>query len=123
MTKSKKYSISICNNSYYELEIFENCEITITDIKAIATIMEQKYDKLKLPVLVLCNEFALVNNEAMKYLAISENFPYSKSGAYVVSSIAQKILANFYLKINKPQRPTKFFNNKPDAIEWLQQYI
>ncbi len=37
--------------------------------------------------------------------------------------MAHKILANFYLKITNPERPTKFFKNKEEAIQWLKQYI
>jgi hypothetical protein len=37
--------------------------------------------------------------------------------------MAQKILANFYIKINKPERPTKFFNNKDEAINWLKPFL
>jgi hypothetical protein len=37
--------------------------------------------------------------------------------------MAQRILANFYIKINKPERPTKFFNDKDEAVNWIKQYL
>jgi hypothetical protein len=37
--------------------------------------------------------------------------------------MAQKILANFYIKINQPERPTKFFNDKNEAVKWLKPFL
>lgn len=39
--------------------------------------------------------------------------------ALVISSLPHKILANFYLKFNKPVKPTKIFNARDKAIAWL----
>ena len=39
-----------------------------------------------------------------------------------IKSLAHKILASFYLKINKPVVPTCFFNNKIDAEKWLKSF-
>ena len=38
----------------------------------------------------------------------------------IVTNLAYKIIANFYMKVHKPKRPLKTFRNEEDAIEWLQ---
>jgi len=43
--------------------------------------------------------------------------------AFVVDSVANRVIANLYIKINRPPNPTKVFNNEADAIVWLQQYV
>ena len=43
--------------------------------------------------------------------------------AFVIKSLAQKLLGNAYLKINKPVVPTALFDNEEKAIEWLQKFI
>lgn len=83
---------------------------------------QKKLGGEKLPTLVVCPEFASTNSEVLKTVSKNENFPYSKAGAFVIHSMSQKLLANFYLKINTPQRPTKFFTDKEEAIKWLIQY-
>jgi hypothetical protein len=35
--------------------------------------------------------------------------------------MALKILMNGYLKFNKPNRPTRFFNEEQAAIDWLHE--
>jgi hypothetical protein len=43
--------------------------------------------------------------------------------AFVIDSLAQRILGNFYLKFNKPQFPTRFFNSKEEALIWLEAFV
>jgi hypothetical protein len=33
-----------------------------------------------------------------------------------------KIIANFFMKINKPNYPTKLFKNEENAIKWLNSF-
>jgi hypothetical protein len=77
----------------------------------------------KTPSLVLAHESASVESEVFKKISNNISNPYSKADAFVIKSLAQKILGNFYLKISKPERPTKFFNNKDEAISWLKNYL
>lgn len=47
----------------------------------------------------------------------------SASDAMVIGGMAQKMIANFYLKINRPKKPTKFFTNLDDAIGWSLEQL
>jgi hypothetical protein len=42
------------------------------------------------------------------------------ASAVVVDSLPYKLIANFYLKFNKPKRPYKVFSNEEEAVKWLQ---
>jgi len=118
----KKFEVSIHELGYYQLHIFKNVEITVEDVDIIVTAQKKLCGK-KRPTLVICDDFSTTNAEVLKYVSKNTNFPFSLAGAFVIKSIAQKLLANFYLKFNFPERPTKFFNNKNDAIDWLKQYL
>lgn len=118
----KKFSLKLHEFGFYQLDIFNNVEISVDDVKMIVA-AQRKLSGSKLPVLVVCAEYATTNSVVMRYVSKNENFPYSKAGAFVISSMAQKLMANFYLKINVPERPTKFFNNKEEAEIWLKQYV
>lgn len=41
--------------------------------------------------------------------------------AIVIHSLAQKLIANFYMKVVKPYTPTRFFTAKEDAEKWLAE--
>ena len=118
----ENFKFIVRDNLYYEVEIFNNIDFTVDDLKLLVNEQKENFN-VKLPVLVLCNEFTSTNLELMFALAKNENNPYSKADAFVIKSLAQKILANFYLKISKPERPTKFFNKKEEALDWLKQYM
>jgi phenylalanyl-tRNA synthetase beta subunit len=127
LTLSKKitfsnFELQIQENGFYEISVNEKNDFKIDDLKKLVA-AEAELGGEKLPVLVLCSEHASTDAELLKALSKNSNNPYSKADAFVIKSMAQKIMANFYLKINKPERPTKFFNNKQDALIWLKQYL
>ncbi len=39
--------------------------------------------------------------------------------AIVIDSLASKLLANFFIKINNPSSPTRMFNSKEEGLLWL----
>jgi hypothetical protein len=60
--------------------------------------------------------------DARQYLASDENTKYVSAGAILISSQLQKIIGNFFLFINRPNVPSKLFNEKNEAIAWLNEY-
>lgn len=64
--------------------------------------------------------FADVDTEVRKWAADQNGNQYTKADAIVVSSLPQKILADFYLKFNRPAKPTKIFRDRQKAIDWLK---
>lgn len=114
--------MQIQEHGFYEVIVKENKEFCVEDLKKLVS-YEAELGGYKLPVLVLCAQHATTNSDLLKEISKNVNNPYSKADAFVISSMAQKILANFYIKINKPERPTKFFNDKIEAIDWLKQFL
>ena len=118
----KNFSLQKHENKFYEIEVFDNSEFGFGELeKLIASQKEMGGDRL--PVLVMCGEYTTTDVSFMNHLSKNENDPYSKADAFVINSISQKIMANFYLKIARPERPTKFFNTRDDAMKWLKQFI
>ena len=65
---------------------------------------------------------ATMTKEVREYVAKGAHQSFIKAEAFIIKSLAHKILASFYLKINKPVVPTCFFNNKIDAEKWLKSF-
>lgn len=42
--------------------------------------------------------------------------------ALLISSLPHKLMANFYMKFNKPVKPTKIFNSRDKAVQWLLRH-
>ncbi len=76
-----------------------------------------------MPFLFLADNGVTVTKEARdNAITLEEKSPCMVT-AVVVTNIAYKIIANFYVQFNKPKRPYKVFNNKGEAIEWLKTFI
>jgi hypothetical protein len=42
--------------------------------------------------------------------------------ALQVNNVLSRVLANFFMGINKPVRPTRVFDDRAKALEWLEQF-
>ena len=119
---NKTFTLKLHPDGYYELCIFDNYEIQIKDVLEIIDTQKQLGGK-KIPNLISGGKYSITNLETLKFVSKNENMPYSLASAFITSSISQKLLGNFYLKTFKPERPTKIFNSKEEALIWLKQYL
>lgn len=118
----QKFSIKKYGLDFYEVSISSGIEFKIEDQQEFVDAQKQMGGHI-LPVLIICGEHASTNIDVLNYVSKKENDPYSKADAFVIQSVAQRILGNFYLNIVKPQRPTKLFSKREEAFNWLKQYI
>ena len=68
------------------------------------------------------NKFVLPTKEAREWTASTERSGRAKAEAYVMLTLAQKIMGDFYIRLNKPVPPTKIFTNYDQAVTWLRKY-
>jgi hypothetical protein len=77
----------------------------------------------KVPILHVFGEYTNVTKGARDFSASPQGLKHSSAEAYVLSSLAHKLLLNFYIKFNKPKVPTQFFTTKEDATVWLLTFV
>jgi hypothetical protein len=95
----------------------------VESLKKFSIVMGQMINHGKAPLLITLDEFAIPPVDAREFWALKEACPYASADAYVTSTIGHTLIGNFYLKINKPGRPTKMFTKQDDAIEWLKTFL
>lgn len=125
-TKTNKYSVNVVDigkNTYLRINVLGNEEISVDDVILIAEMCREIGGGEVLPLLINADEYTLPSAEARKFIAQKDSNPYAKAEAYVVKDLSQKIVGNFYLKVDKPARPTKIFSNEQEALEWLKQFF
>jgi hypothetical protein len=59
--------------------------------------------------------------EARDYMA-NEGNDLVLASAILVSSPMLKMMANFFISVNKPRNPTRMFTDQESALEWLAQF-
>ncbi|MBI3512108.1 MAG: hypothetical protein HY064_15730 [Bacteroidetes bacterium] len=116
--------ISLMDNGIVKLVCGDDVVYDIKEIrenlKCIAEIGKGK----RLPVMNVGGKYTLVTKEGREFVAKAE---YSRkmisAEGYVMRSTAQKMIAGFYMRINKPKMPTRFFTNEEGAIKWLKKFL
>lgn len=93
----------------------------IEDAKNIVETFKTVKEEGKCLVLLVVEDGATFSKEARAFVASDEVSKIVGADAFVINSMALKILMNGYLKFNKPNRPTRFFNSEQKAIEWLNE--
>ncbi len=73
----------------------------------------------KVLILVDSEGFNSISPEARKLIRELEKIVPILSRAIVITSLNERLLANFYITFNKPIIPTKIFKNYNEAIDWL----
>ncbi len=73
------------------------------------------------PVICDIRLLGSADKSARDYLA-KEGSAYVKAVALLVDSPALKLMANFYLTVNKPDVPTKMFTAMPQALEFINKF-
>jgi hypothetical protein len=101
----------------------EDAEIDVDQIKE--AIRGRKEIQKDLPMLTLTDIRNLysISNKARIFAAKNESIrELNKAMAILTSSLATKMFANFFIKVNKPKTPTKMFDSKEKALNWLKTF-
>ena len=69
--------------------------------------------------LITMGKYTLPDHAARVLSTSIEGGKYKLADAFVINSLPQKIIGNFYMKYHKPYTPTQFFNDEIIAVNWL----
>lgn len=119
----KHSEIFLRNDGIVHIQFCENCEINWRECEEITFACDQLLEKKKYPILHLSGKYVVLTREAREYSAGENGIKYSAAEAFVFTSLAHKIVANFYIKMNKPRVPTRFFTNEEEAVAWLSTFL
>lgn len=65
-------------------------------------------------------DFLNTTDEAKQYGASEEASEFTLANAVLIDNLGKRILFNFFVRFNKPVRPTKGFSTREKAFEWLR---
>ncbi|MFI5148326.1 MAG: hypothetical protein ACHQRM_01225 [Bacteroidia bacterium] len=121
--KTNTMCASLRNDGLIQLTVQPNTNTTVADIKEAVEAIGKVGKGQRFPLLIIAGKDATLGTEAMTFMARPDTDPYSMAEAYLISSISQKLLGNFYLSFNKPDKPTRIFTDKADAENWLKSFL
>lgn len=111
---------------FVENGIFYMCykSLELLEINIAKTIVQDRLAFKKgifYPSLFDIREVKQSTKEARDYMA-NEGNDLVLASAILVSSPVLRMMANFYIMVNKPKNPTRMFTDKDGAVEWLNQF-
>lgn len=98
-----------------------NTEITVGFQSVLVELYNQVTGGKKSLFIFECGEFVSITKAARENAIVIEDFTPTRASAIVVGNLAQKIIADFYYKVNKPKQPYKIFWSREKALNWLIQ--
>lgn len=75
------------------------------------------------PFVVTAGEHVTLSKEARDHALVIEDVSPMYGTATVIQNIAYRLIADFYLKVQKPKKPFAVFTDKEKAIEWCRQFV
>jgi hypothetical protein len=115
--------VALRDDGILHIDIRANENFLASDVREIVEAAAQLGAGRSMPNLITVGEFTTPDNEARKMASSPEWCKYKTADAFVLRSFSQVLVANFYIKFNKPCRPTRYFMNEADALEWLGSFM
>jgi len=114
------FALSIRPDGILQISLKSNYKLTLPDAEAMVKRFKEMGNGKKFLLLFLAGNDTTVATDARYYASGAEANKYTIASAFVVKSIAQKLLGNAYVTFNKPITPTKIFTDEEEAVKWLQ---
>ncbi|MBA3665265.1 MAG: hypothetical protein H0W61_13790 [Bacteroidetes bacterium] len=118
-----KFTLTLIESRYFLMEVHDDVELEVKDIPFLVKFQEELGQGKLYPAIILPSPTATTNSDLISYISKKENLPYTVADAFILTSIAHKILAKLYIRFIPPERPTQFFTKKEDALKWLEKYM
>lgn len=111
--------VQLFESKLVRIEVFGDKAIGRKEAKELNDALGTLAKGKEMLVMMLADELAQIDKEAMAFSASDEGLMYTIGDAMVVKSTTQRITANLYLRLSRPKKPSKIFNSEKDALKWL----
>lgn len=97
-------------------------EVTLEDMKEINVISTKLSENKKVPVFTDIREIKSMTREARLFASSEIAVKVTSAVAALTGTPVSRVLANFFMGINKPPFPTRLFTSEAKALEWLKGF-
>ncbi len=111
--------LDLLDDNIVRIEMFDKRSIGEHECREINNSIGILTDGRQARILLVPQPNTIFDHGAREFSASDEGLQFTIADALIVNNLAHKILVSFYLKFNKPKKPSKAFENEEDAIKWL----
>lgn len=120
MLLHNKFKVEPLGDSIIRVTPNDDVDLEIEDAKEMREMLVKLSGGKKYCVLLDATKRFNVSSEARALIAGKEYSSDRISAAFVITSFANMLIGNFFIKVNKPHSPTKIFSTEESAFEWLK---
>lgn len=117
-----KSAITFEDNRIAHLQIKEGQVIELSEVKEIFEVISREANGGLFRLLVSAAEDATLSSESREYASSVESSDVIVADAVVIKSYSHEMTSNFFIRFNKPNRPTKMFKDIEEAKKWLHTF-
>ncbi len=99
----------------------DHVHFTLEEAQELENAVKEMTKGITYKSLRIAGKYSSTDIGVMKYLSRGQGALYTLADAFVIHSLPQKILANFYTKIQKPYVPTAIYGTVAEAEAWLHK--
>lgn len=119
MIETRSAFISLVEEMIVEVKTKEDMHIDLAESNENDVIVQRLNPDGQFPMLLTIQGIFTIAPAVLEKGA-SANGLYSAM-AIVVDESSPRLMGNFYIKVNKPVKPTKMFTSREEAIAWLKE--
>lgn len=112
--------IELLSPNIIQITIKNNSVIEVEDILAIKKANLELAKGVKYGIITESGSNTTVSEKARTLMATEIIEKDRVATAFVINNLSQRLLGKFYLKINKPNTPTKMFSTLKEALIWIE---
>ncbi len=114
-----KIDVQYQEHDIMHYKVKENCLVSMDDVNQCLDILKEFDENKSFRNLYELGKNSKVMEDVKDWASDSEGNMHTIADAIIIRSLAHKLIANTYLKVKRPPKPTKVFTKKEDAIKWL----
>ena len=111
------------DNGVVRTRVKPGAEIDLEQAKENTDAVNTFYEGIKFPLLVDTREIRSITRDARQHFTTNDSESSINSLALLIKSPVSKVIANFFMSVNKPNVPAKIFNSEEKAVDWLCQHL
>ncbi len=112
-------TIFIDENNILQFIIHQDIRIDYEDAIDNALVIKNLTQNLPVLKLIDMRLNCSIEKKAQEFIISSEIKNQTMARAILKGSVLNKVVVNFFIKINKPETPTRIFTNYEEAYGWL----
>lgn len=116
------FTLHIRPDGIMQISMKPNTTLKQSDAETMVKLFKEMGGGKKFLLLFIAGNDTSVSTDARYYASGQEANQYTIASAFVVKSVAQKLLGNAYVTFNKPITPTRIFTEQDDAVKWLEGF-